>query len=394
MATAEELCYNRRAMKKIALVIENSREYGRGLVRGIAAFGQERRDWLLRLLTPADLAHRNALSLFDGIIARIADKSTLGILAKCRVPVVDVFCHFSDPGFIRVETDHARVGRLAADYFLAKGYSSFAYCGFSGTAYSDIRRDAFVSRLEESGASCSVYAKSEPPDDSVVFNETPDRPKDARYLTRWFKSLKSPTAVFCANDLRALQLLQIANDVEIDVPRDAAILGVDNDPLLCTFSTPPLSSIDPNSFGVGYAAARLLQAAMDDPPRKKSHPPFRVPPGELFERASTEHHPVTPQWFAEALVHIDRNISRFVSASDVVGVTGKSSTAVERRFRAAFGTSVGKYITSVKMKEAERLLSRGRLSVKEVAAKTGFNSPQYFCRTYRSFFGHAPLGRS
>lgn len=379
-------------MKKIALVIENSREYGRGLVRGIAAFGQERRDWLLRLIKPTDLRRPDALAGYDGIIARVADESARRLLLKSDVPVVDVFCHFDGPDFIRVETDHRRIGQLAAEYFLAKGYTSFAYCGFSGTTYSDIRRDAFISRLSESGASCAVYEQNEPPDDSVVFNETPDRPKDARTLTRWFRSLESPTAIFCANDLRALQLLQIANDVGMDVPRDAAILGVDNDPLLCTFSTPPLSSIDPNSFGVGHAAARLLQAAMDDPPRRKSRPPFHVSPGELFERASTEHHPVTPAWFSDALVHIDRNMSRPISASDVVRVAGKSSTAVEKRFRAAFGVSVGKYIMSVKMKEAHRLLSNGKMSVKETAAKTGFSSPQYFCRSYKAFYGRSPLG--
>lgn len=380
-------------MKKIALVIENSREYGRGLVRGIAAFGQERRDWLLRLITPADIEGACSLDGYDGVIARIADTRTCQALARCRKPVVDVFSHFEGTGFVRVETDHTRVGRLAAEYFLTKGYESFAYCGFSGTAYSDTRRDAFVARLAQEGRDCAVYGQDEPPDDSVVFNETPDSPKDPRALTRWFRTLKFPTAVFCANDLRALQLLQIANESGIDVPRDAAILGVDNDALLCTFSTPPLSSIDPNAFGVGRAAARLLQAAMDDPPRKKSRPPFRVAPGELIERASTEHHPVSPTWFAEALVHIDRNISRPISAADVVDAAGKSSTAVEKRFRAAFGMSVGKYILSMKMKEAARLLSEGRLSVKEVAARTGFNSPQYFCRSFRAYFGRSPLER-
>ena len=134
-------------MKKIALVIENSREYGRGLVRGIAAFGQERRDWLLRLITPADIEGACSLDGYDGVIARIADTRTCQALARCRKPVVDVFSHFEGTGFVRVETDHTRVGRLAAEYFLTKGYESFAYCGFSGTAYSDTRRDAFVARL-------------------------------------------------------------------------------------------------------------------------------------------------------------------------------------------------------------------------------------------------------
>ena len=228
-------------MKKIALVIENSREYGRGLVRGIAAFGQERRDWLLRLITPSDIEGACSLDGYDGIIARVADERTCQALARCRKPVVDVFSHFEGTGFVRVETDHSRVGRIAAEYFLTKGYESFAYCGFSGTAYSDTRRDAFVARLAQEGRDCAVYGQDEPPDDSVVFNETPDSPKDPRALTRWFRSLKFPTAVFCANDLRALQLLQVANESGIDVPRDAAILGVDNDALLCTFSTPPLS---------------------------------------------------------------------------------------------------------------------------------------------------------
>ena len=378
-------------MKRIALIIENSREYGRGLVRGIAGYGQERRDWLLRLLTPADISDPCSLDAYDGVVARVADARTCSTLTRCRMPVVDVFSHFEGTGFIRVETDHVRVGRMAAEYFLSKGYASFAYCGFSGTAYSDVRRDAFAARLAEAGQPCESYDVEEPPDDSVVFNESPERPKDARALTRWFRSLAFPVAIFCANDLRALQLLQVANDVGIDVPREAAILGVDNDALLCSFSTPPLSSIDPNAYGVGRAAARLLQSAMEHTPAKKWHPPFRVPPLELIERASTEHHPVTPPWFADALVHIDRNISRPISAADVVEVTGKSSTAVEKRFRAAFGTSVGKYILSLKMNEAARLIAEGRLSVKEIAARTGFNSPQYFCRSYRSYFGHSPL---
>lgn len=380
-------------MKTIALIIENSREYGRGLIRGIAAFGQQRRDWLLRLLTPDDLAAPEALAGYDGVIARVADVALRDRLRHCAIPVVDVFSHFTNTDFIRVETDHARVGRRAADYFLAKGYTSFAYCGFAGTAYSDLRRDAFVARLRENGHACAVFAKTELPDASVVFRESPNNPQDSSTLARWLKSLAFPVAVFCANDLRALQLLQLAHDLGIDVPRQAAILGTDNDTLLCTFSTPPLSSIDPNARDVGYAAARLLQAAMDNPPTRKGRPAFRVSPGDLYERTSTEHHPTTPEWFADALVHIDRNLARPITAADVVAITGKSSTAVEKRFRAAFNLSVGRYILSQKMQEAARLLARSDLSVKEVAARTGFNSPQYFCRAYRSFYGRAPRKR-
>lgn len=377
-------------MKTIALVIENSREYGRNMIRGIAAFGQLRRDWRLRLVTPAELMVTGALDGYSGVIARVADSRILQRLKAANLPVVDVFAHFTQTDFIRVDTDHAKLGRRAADYFLSKGYTSFAYCGYDGTAYSDLRRDAFAARLAEAGHTCAIYAHKELPDDSVVFNERPSTTKNVTLIARWLQSLSFPTAVFCANDLRALQILHVANDLGIDVPRQAAILGTDNDTLLCTFSNPPLSSLDPNAHGVGYAAARLLQTAMDNQLTHKRRPTFRVQPGELYERTSTEHHPITPEWFADALVHIDRNLSRPITAADVVAVTGKSSTAVEKRFRAAFNLSVGRYILTLKMQESARLLSRGNLSVKEVAARTGFNSPQYFCRAYRSYYGHTP----
>ena len=377
-------------MKTIALVIENSREYGRNMIRGIAAFGQLRRDGRLRLVTPAELVVTGALDGYSGVIARVADARILQCLKAANLPVVDVFAHFTQTDFIRVDTDHAKLGRRAADYFLSKGYTSFAYCGYDGTAYSDLRRDAFAARLAEAGHTCAIYAHKELPDDSVVFNERPSTTKNVTLIARWLQSLSFPTAVFCANDLRALQILHVANDLGIDVPRQAAILGTDNDTLLCTFSNPPLSSLDPNAHGVGYAAARLLQTAMDNQLTHKRRPTFRVQPGELYERTSTEHHPITPEWFADALVHIDRNLSRPITAADVVAVTGKSSTAVEKRFRAAFNLSVGRYILTLKMQESARLLSRGNLSVKEVAARTGFNSPQYFCRAYRSYYGHTP----
>ena len=59
----------------------------------------------------------------------------------------------------------------------------------------------------------------------------------------------------------------------------------------------------------------------------------------------------------------------------------------------AFGTTAGKYITSVKMREAKRLLDENQLNVKEVALRTGFSSPQYFSHAYHDFYGHSPIGR-
>lgn len=60
------------AMKKIALLIETSRTFGREFLNGIAKFAQSRRDWLMRLMSPEDLRGRRPFAGFDGIIATSA----------------------------------------------------------------------------------------------------------------------------------------------------------------------------------------------------------------------------------------------------------------------------------------------------------------------------------
>jgi len=378
-------------MRKIALLTENSREYGRELLKGVAEFAQERRNWMLRLLTPSDLRSRSPLAGFDGVIARLADQATRKKLAACRLPVVDTFCQNPSPAFIGVDSDHEAIGVMAAEHFLSRGFKNFAFCGFNGTAFSDSRRKAFVKTIGNSALSCNIYSAVELPDDAMNFAERADLPAHARRLRAWFTSLPPQTAVFCANDVRAYQLLRIAAEANIPVPQNASILGVDNDTLLCSFASPPLSSIDPNARRVGYAAARLLHTAMENPSANKIRPVYRVRPGDLVERASTEFHPVEPAWLSEALVFIDRNMARPVSTADIVDISGLSHTSVEKTFRRVFGESAGKYIVRTKMNEAQRLIDKGGLSGKEIAARTGFSSPQYFCRTYRAFFGHPPF---
>ena len=75
----------------------------------------------------------------------------------------------------------------------------------------------------------------------------------------------------------------------------------------------------------------------------------------------------------------------------IAKAAGVSHTALQRAFRKAFGTTPGKYIMSVKMREAKRLLDKCRLNVKEIAKRTGFSSPQYFSHAYHDFYGHPPI---
>lgn len=377
---------------KVAIISETARAYGREFLNGVAHFAQEQRDWYLRLFSPDDIRGRRPFAAFDGIIARVIDASSLRKIKACGLPVIDVFSHNPQQyGFIGVGPDDQAIADRAAAFFLGRGFRSFAYCGYRGTGFSDARLVAFRANLAKTGHSVLEYPEYEPMTDAFIFNETPDRTPHPSALRDWVRSLPVATAVFCANDMRAYQVIKIASELGIRIPQELSVLGTDNDNFICLFSTTPISSIDPDAHGVGYAAARLMQAAVKDPPSRKKRPLFRVHPGALHERASTEFRPISPEWLSEALVFIDQNIHHPLSASDVVARCQRSPNTVAKAFLKNFGLTPGRYITKLKMEEARRLINLHTHSCKEIAALLGFASPQYFCCAYRTYFGHSPF---
>ena len=372
-------------MKTIAIMVENSRAYGRAMIEGIAAYAQETRDWALRPLALGD-ASPSRLRDFDGIIARIADDRLAERLAGSGRPVVDVFCQKIRPGIACVDSDHHRIGLMARDFFRNRGFANTAYCGLPGATFSDIRGIAFATNT----TLVYTHKTGKPLDESQFYAERADRIPDVRQLKSWVRNLPKPIAVFCCNDLRAIQLQQVARELGLRIPEDMAILGVDDDTILCSFAEIPTSSIDPNSHQVGYDAARLLRAMMIRKPAKKLHKIRYVRPGRLIERTSTEFMPVDPPWLGNVLMHIERNMRRPIPAREIFALSGRSSTFVENIFRERLHTSVQAYVTAVKMREAQRLLADPSLRISEIAYLCGFSSPQYFCRTFTAAFGRNP----
>ena len=375
-------------MRKIALLLENSREYGREMVRGIADFYQTRRDTELEMVEADDILRPGALKAYDGIIARVVTQRECAALRAARIPVVDVLCQYDDTGFLRADSDHRTIGEMAADYFLGYGFRAFAFFGFAGAAFSEARLAGYAGRLHALGHACSVF-RADRIDRASIYAERTQAVRHPGPLLRWLRGLPRQTALFCANDIRAYQALRLAAEAGIAVPGDLAVLGVDNDPLVCAFAKPQLSSIDPAAHEVGRAAAKLLHAAI----RGGAEPGTSVapPPRGIVARASAVFRHDGPPWFQAALDYIHANPDRHVSTADLVRLTGLSHTSVEKAFRRHLGESAGRYILRLKMTEARRLLALGGVSCKEVAYRIGFASPQYFCRVFRRDFGRAPF---
>ena len=389
-ARLDFFCYNPARMKKIGILIERQRAYGRQLCEGVVHFAQARKDWTLNMLEWSDLQRPEYLKKFDGFIARLINDQVAETLQRVRKPIVDVYVSKERKGVASSDQLARRIGQMAVRHFVEHMFTRFAFFGHEGKRYSDLRKNAFIRCLQLNHFSCDVY---KPPksalrsfDEIVLQKERYQVGLERKAILRWLSRLEKPVAIFCSHDLRAYQLCDICRDIGIRVPTEVAILGVDNDSLVCNFTDPTLSSIDPNAEGIGFAAAEELEHLID------GHPPrsIRINPGQLIERGSTKTYPVNPPWLSDALVLIRGSVAKRLTATDVYKHVGKSHTLVNQAFHDVLNTTISREIAATRIAEAKRLLRTSLLPLSVVARQSGFASMEYFTNSFSAAVGQSP----
>lgn len=379
---------------KVAVFVETSRGYGRALCEGIADFAQANGHWVFEGGGESWEAGLHELPPdINGVIARIPGPKMAQSLARLKVPVVDLYRWEEYEGITSVDADHTAIGRMAAEWFLERRFRNFAFCGYTSARFSDVRGAAFKAGVEAGGFSCAVYSEMAYDSDylgkMILQAESYGEPPDHDRIAAWLKSLPRPTALFCCHDIRAYQVAVVCKELGIRVPHEVAIMGVDNDRILCGFSDPMLTSIDPDARQIGHTGARLLYERMTRRGRKATH--VCVPPRRIVERASTEIDPVEPQWLSEALRYIRKEIPAGLNAEEVIRHVGLSHTQVERAFVKVLGNTIHQEIARLRMREACRLLAETDFSAAEVGKRAGFSSAQYFNRLFHAHSGLTPL---
>lgn len=379
----------------IALQIEKNRAHGRTLLEGIADYALENTDWRLELVDPEVLQDISAVRKFDGLIVRVMDDAMADVLRKSRRPVVDTYGRRDDNPLPSIRLDDAVIAEVAFGCFAEHRYNAFAYCGFPGVRFSDARGKAFRALAEKHGAIVSLYDGRGPVTDKFFRDEKTDVP-DAVSLAAWLKTLPKPIALFCCNDLRAVQVMKICSDLGVDVPREIAVLGVDNDVLLCTFTNPSLSSVMTDPFSLGRHAAEMLDEQMRLKGRngKGAADKFGAPclwaPKKVVERMSTDAYPFKTPWLGDAVRYIRRNFAKGVTASDVNAFIGYSHPKVNQVFSEELGHTVKKEILLQRTRAACSLLRETDCSISEIAMRCGYQRVQYFVSSFAEEFKMTP----
>ena len=380
-------------MTHIGVMIERVRAYGRNLCEGIVRFCKERDDWSLVMLDWSDRTSQKALRHLDGFIVRITDRRCAATFARTGRPTIDVLCHVPHPGIGNCDQHATSIGQIAVRHFIEHRFTRFAFFGHEGQPYSDRRRSAFAECLRLNHCSCSIYPT--PKRAFRDFNTTVIREEryvagaESKDIGKWIAGLDKPVAVLCSNDLRAYQLINECNRLGIKVPEEVAVLGVDNDELTCCFTTPTISSIDPNARQIGYAAAKALSEMIERPGRG-TVPQIAVKPSGLVERGSTQTYPIDPPWLSDALVFIRGNVAKRLAATDVFEHVKRSHTVVDAAFRKALNSTVSKEIARSRISEARRLLDSSTLPIGQIAQLSGYATVQYFTNSFTAATGCSP----
>lgn len=378
-------------MKRVGLIVERHWHYGRKICEGAAAFSREHGGLALEFHDESDAVE--GLRKYDGIIARVWGKKQSSLLLRSKKPVIDVYGATPDSSFPLVDQNARLIAQLAARHFIEHRFTRFAFCGYACQRYSVLRRAAFVHALELNHYRCDIFEdpgfSAEEFGRKILGRGNFDYGINQNKLAKWLKRLEKPVAVFCAHDLVALNVVKVCVALGIRVPQDVAVLGVDNDPLLCDFTNPAISSVDPNPFAIGYEAAAMLASWLEHPGNR---PEDRRPaPLGLIERSSTMVYPFPETWLSDALVFIRRNIASNINSSDVFAFLKLSHTTVERAFKRNLSSTVRQEIARVRIDEAKRLLEKTSIPLSEVCSRSGFSSSAYFTAAFNAATGRTPL---
>jgi LacI family transcriptional regulator len=369
--------------RHVALIIETSSVYGRDLLSGIVRFMRMHDEWSV-FLEQRDLWKKPPAWLNewrgDGIISRATTPKLLEAVARTGVPLVEVTDRRGDSDLPQVRSDDAAIGRMAAEHLLERGFQQFGYCGFKGEAWSGRREDAFVDAVQSrTDTHCSCF--------NSPWHGPSARAWEAEQesIVAWLKQLEPPFAVMACNDVRGQHVIEACSTLNLAVPEQVAVLGVDNDELLCRVCSPPLSSVIPNAEKVGFRAAEVLARLMNG--EDVEDLTQRVQPLGVETRQSTDVVAIDDRGVAAALHYIREHACRGLSVDEVVQSSTVSRSTLERQVRTYLGRTPQEEIRHVQIKRARELLLTTDLPAERIAVLCGFEHPEYLHVVFKRITG-------
>jgi len=358
-----------------------------GFYRGAARYAAEH-DWHV----VADMIYDATIPVGwrgDGILSFVGHWEELAkYVISAGVPVVEISSVRKDLGIPCVMEDNQEIGRLGAEHLLERNFKNFVWAPFCDDAVNEERFQGFAALVRSVGFDC-VRLLPVNTRRSARLSRHVNWTLRRRWVIHTIQSLRYPLGIFCYNDCVAADIVDACIEAGIQIPDQVAVLGVDNDPVICDCVQVPLSSVRHDLEGMAYEAAALLDRLINGERPPKT--PKRIPPKGVVTRKSTEVLAVEDPKVSAALRYIQGNFSGGnLSVDDVVAHCGVPRRSLERAFREELERTMLHEILRVRINHAQKLLETTPLSVTDIAAQSGFASLNHFFRVFHARTGLTP----
>ncbi len=370
---------------KVLVLIESSRGHGRALLRGIAKYIRLHQSWIVhpelfvhfyvddssgKYLDPGRMLQGEQV---NGVITRNLKKAQ-GYIDKGIPVIVAIHLPKMDERLSRIVMEHEKIGEVGAEFFLEQGFKNFAFCGFKNMYWSKDRFRGFERRVNEAGYEVQLFDMTNRRSSDLKY-------KGERPIEKWLLSLPKPTGLMAVNDDRGQFVVSSCKRLGLCVPEEIAVVGVDNDDIVCDLCSPSLSSVDLNTSLAGYEAAALLDRLMNG--EEMAGQTIKISPTRVVKRRSTDIIAVEDEDVSQAVNYIRQNIRRPIQVQDVADAIGLGRRTLERRFDLHLKCSVNKEIQRMRTDHIAALLCETNISIGQIVDEMKFSSINHIARYFK-----------
>jgi LacI family transcriptional regulator len=377
-------------MIKIILLSDLSEEYNKSILKGITRYSKDHGPWTFCKMPTY---YRETIGIdgilkwaqeweADGIIGQFYNDEEVEKFTQANIPVIaqDFKERFTD--IPNITGDYRETGRLGANYFLRKGFKNFAFYGFGNIVWSRERAEGFEKRIQEAGFNVHYYEHKDP-DAIDLWYYKPSA------LSEWLKSLPKPIALMTCDDNQGHHIAEAAKHAGIRIPDEVAVLGVDNDEMVCELSDTPLSSIELDAEKGGYEAARLMEQMVEE--KTCYGPDVIVKATQVVTRRSTDIFASKDKYIVNALKYIHGNLDKNLKVDQVLKEVPLSRRSLEKRFMLTTGYPVYEYIYNQRIEKFTQKLLETDMTIFEIALDLGLSDSKNIARQFKQVKGLTPM---
>lgn len=373
--------------KRVVIFVAGNTHYGREAILGMIHYSMSVAQWEVHhesVAEPSVIARmRSAMTDLrpEGAIVQMVADEWRPIMTSGEFPVVVIGHHGSGTDeFASVKPHEEAIGAIVADYFVHKSLTNFAFCGAAGQEYSTVRGKGYCDKLKRAGFDAEVFELNLGSDIWM---------KASSEMDNWLRKLPKPVGIMTCDDYLGRYIICACRRLDIRVPDEVAVVGVDNDPVECGMSPTPLSSVVMPSRQLGFNAARLLDEMMSKPSRYKMRH-ILMPPVGIAMRRSSDILAVKDPDVAKVIKFVRDNAHKPITVTDILDAVHICRRSLERRFQMTLGQTLKQHVTDSHVELAKKLLTETDMKISMVGMKAGFTEHQAFARQFQELTGLLP----